>query len=167
MNSFPDADARNGTGPGEDTLRVIASLPAPEGLVDRLQQGLRTAPRTAHVLRWPQVLRPGGGWMQSSMARSAAAAAIVCVVAGGGWRIYSRVQPGPANNVVVMPARIAPPSRGFSSAGAVRVPQTLDGPVLMHPVKAQTPDSASSSPTVLTPGLKKKKSAKTVVMPKQ
>jgi hypothetical protein len=165
--SPPQADARNSTNSAEATLRLIASLPAPEGLIDRVQQGLRSAPRTAHVLRWPQALRPVGGWMHSSMARSAAAAAIVCVVAGGGWRIYSRVQPAAANNVVVMPHHVAPESRGFSSAGAVRVPQTLDRPVLTHPIKPQAADVVSLSPNAAVSADKKKKAAKTVLLPKQ
>jgi hypothetical protein len=70
--------------------------------------------------------------------RGAAAAAIVFVVAGGGWGIYSRVQPSPAAKVIVMPARSGAAS-GFSNAGAMRTPQTLNGPVLTHPATTQTP----------------------------
>ncbi len=131
----PDRDLSQS---GEDTLRLIASLPAPEGLADRVQDGLRHAPPTARVLDWRGPLRPSGGWMQSTMARGAAAAAIVCVVAGGGWRIYSHVQPVPAAKVLAMPPRVAPAGGGFSPAGAKRVPQTLDGPVLTHPVAGNT-----------------------------
>jgi hypothetical protein len=133
----------------ERTLRIIASLPAPEGLVDRVQAGLRAAPQTGRVLGWRGPLKPVGGWrhngwmhsgwMRTSAARGAAAAAIVCVVAGGGWRIYSRVQPAPAN-VIVMPVRVAPSGGGFSQAGARRVPETLQGPVLTHPVAPETSD---------------------------
>jgi hypothetical protein len=121
----------------EDTLRLIATLPAPEGLADRVQTGLRSAPRTASILRWPNALRPAGGWMHSSMARGAAAAAIVCVVAGGGWEVYSRVQPAPSARVIVMPPRVAPNGGGFSTGTARRVPQTLDGPALPTPVAAK------------------------------
>ncbi|MFZ0340372.1 MAG: hypothetical protein WAL45_20265, partial [Terracidiphilus sp.] len=59
--------------------------------------------------------------------RAAAAAAIVFVVVGGGWGVYSRVQPGPAGKVIVMPQR-APSSGGFQGAGAIRTPKTLPGP---------------------------------------
>jgi hypothetical protein len=74
----------------EATLRLIARLPAPDGLEDRVMAGLKTAPRTARVLVWPSLFQPTTGWM-----RGAAAAAIVFVVAGGGWGIYSYVQPVP------------------------------------------------------------------------
>jgi hypothetical protein len=107
----------------EETLRLIATLPAPEGLEDRVQAGLGAAPRAGRVLAWPVAAAAGGAWM-----RSAAAAAIVFVVAGGGWGIYSRVQP-------VLPASgaVAPPhvgaQGGFATGGAMRTPQTLVGPV--------------------------------------
>ena len=101
---------------GEDTLRLIASLPAPEGLADRVQDGLRHAPPTARVLDWRGPVRPSGGWMQSTMARGAAAAAIVCVVAGGGWRIYSKRAAGARGQ-----------SAGDSSAGGAGRRRILPG----------------------------------------
>jgi hypothetical protein len=111
----------SGVSPAEETLRLVASLPAPEGIEERIHETLRTAPRRGTVLTWP------APWM-----RAAAAAAIAFVVAGGGWGIYSRVQPGqPA-----VPAHVAVPG-GFSGAGAIRTPQTLAGPVVSHPAKAQ------------------------------
>jgi hypothetical protein len=73
--------------------------------------------------------------MHGTLARSAAAAAIVCVVVGGGWGVYSRVQPAQTPKAVAMPPRVAAPG-GFSSAGAMRTPQTLDGPVLAHRMTA-------------------------------
>ena len=111
----------NGTAEtGEETLRVIANLPVPEGLVDRVQTRLRNAPHSARILSWPLVFG-AGGWGYERAMRGAAAAAIVCVVAGGGWRIYSHVQPAPSAKVLVMPAP-ASPSRGFSTAGSVHTP---------------------------------------------
>ena len=159
----PDRDLSQS---GEDTLRLIASLPAPEGLADRIEQGLRHAPPTARVLDWRGPVRPSGGWMQSTMARGAAAAAIVCVVAGGGWRIYSSVQPVPAAKVLAMPPRVAPAGGGFSPAGAKRVPQTLDGPVLTHPVAGNTEQKVldkapgSSRPLTGRPAAAKKSAAR-------
>jgi hypothetical protein len=118
----------------EATLRLIANLPAPDGLPDRaiarVIAALETAPPTARVLRWPAVWQPAGSFM-----RGAAAAAIVFVVAGGGWGIYTRIQPSQPARVIVMPPRIPAPG-GFSSAGAMRTPQTLNGPVLSLPVAA-------------------------------
>lgn len=127
---------------GETTLRLIAKLPAPEGLVDRVQSSLRTAPPAARILPWKRPL-----WLQSNVVRSAAAAAIVCVVAGGGWRIYTRVQPPTSAKVLQMPAP-AQPSTPFSTGNAMRVPQSLDRPVLSHP-PAVSPDAdtAQTTPT--------------------
>ena len=134
----------------EDTLRLIASLPAPVGLEDRIQAGLRASqlsqPHKARVLAWPAALRPGRNWMHSAVVRSAAAAAIVMVVAGGGWGIYSRVQPRPTAKMIV-PAPRPAVSGGFSSGGAMRTPQTLNGPVLNHPAAAvQTPAKVAVRP---------------------
>jgi hypothetical protein len=130
-NSDSDSGAGFAVRDAEASLRLIAALPAPDGLVERVQAGMKSAPRRARILEWPRALRRDSGWM-----RTAAAAAIVFVVAGGGWGVYTRVQPQ-ANKVVVMPARTGG-SAGFSSAGAMRTPQTLQGPVLAHPVVAKT-----------------------------
>lgn len=140
MNMYPDnrlpSDAERpvGHGPGEETLRMIAILPAPGGLADRVKSGLATAPQAGRILMWRGPLRPAGGWQYSSFARGAAAAAIVCVVAGGGWQVYSRVQPLAPARVVVSPPPIAPSGRGFSQSNAAHVPDTVVGPVLRHPV---------------------------------
>jgi hypothetical protein len=142
-NDFGDAPSE-----AEVTLRLIASLPAPEGLEDRVTVGLRAArlsaapgkgSRTAHILSWPARPRLESNWM-----RSAAAAAIVFVVVGGGWGVYSRVQPAQPARVIVLPPRVAAPG-GFSSAGAMRTPQTLNGPVVTHKVTAPARQAAKDS----------------------
>jgi hypothetical protein len=97
----------------------------------RLIAGLHSAPHTARILHWPAMLHPTGSWM-----RGAAAAAIVFVVAGGGWGIYTRVQPAQPARVIVMPPRVGA-AGGFSNAGAMRTPQTLNGPVVAQPVAPQ------------------------------
>jgi hypothetical protein len=114
-------------GAADETLRLIAHLPPPQGLEDRMHVALLSRPRRARILSWPSAPRLESNWM-----RSAAAAAIVFVVAGGGWGIYSRVQQ-PQAKVIVMPMHVATQG-GFSSAGAMRTPNTLNGPVLAHPV---------------------------------
>ena len=128
------------SGSAEDTLRRIASLPAPAGLEHRVQGGLRShahsARRQAQVLSWPAAKQAGNHWM-----RSAAAAAIVFVVAGGGWGIYSRVQKPESAKVIVLPHAQAPGE--FTNAGAIRTPKTLNGPVVAHPATPQpTPATA-------------------------
>jgi hypothetical protein len=123
-------------GPGDtvdETLRVIANLPAPEGLADRVQVRLRKAPRSTRILFWPPAFAPGIMGYGHAL-RGAAAAAIVCVVVGGGWRIYSHVQPGPSARVILMPAPASPP-RGFSTAGSMHTPDPR--PVILHQIAPQ------------------------------
>src|ERR1700679_514866 len=85
-SKYAGSDAVNAA---EVTLQLIARLPVPQGLENRIHTRLRAAPRRARVLAWPLPL--AGEWM-----RAAAAAAIVCVVAGGGWGVFLRVHPGQA-----------------------------------------------------------------------
>jgi hypothetical protein len=137
QHGMPGDAAQN----GEDTLRLIAGLPAPEGLADRVNARLRTAPRRAGLLHWP--IAPIMGYrIQSPAFRAAAAAGIVCIVAGGGWQIFSHVQTAPAANAIVQPARVGN-SGGFSNAGAMRMPDTLDRPVLKHPQPSNQQDSVA------------------------
>jgi hypothetical protein len=146
QNSFaPDSVSQAVPGSVEETLRLIANLPVPAGLEDRIHAGLRASKLThkARVLAWPGRLRPASHWMHSAVVRGAAAAAIVCVVAGGGWGIYSSVRPhAPARAIVVAPHPAV--SGGFASGGAMRTPQTLNGPVLTHP--ANGAPSAAKAP---------------------
>ncbi|MGA9669922.1 MAG: hypothetical protein WBQ94_11975 [Terracidiphilus sp.] len=133
-----------GAGDFEETLRLIAKLPAPEGLEERVEAGVRarqlSMPRTARVLDFP-ALRPGSNWM-----RSAAAAAIVFVVVGGGWGVYSRVQQPQAAKVIVMPQRVGA-SGSFSNAGAMRTPTTLNAPVVVLPVTTKAAEANVTAPT--------------------
>jgi len=135
--------SQNPIGPGtpdaEATLRLIAALPAPQGLEDRVHAALgaafesgRQQPRArGRVLAWRTPHSSGNSWM-----RTAAAAAIALVVAGGGWGVYSRVQQPLPDRITGAPARISAPG-GFGSDGAIRTPQTLTGPVLTHPPEAK------------------------------
>jgi hypothetical protein len=163
---------------GEDTLRLIASLPAPGGLEDRVQARLLTAPPTGRVLAWPAAFATQNGlrwsewtrpeWMRSEWVRSAAAAAIVFVVVGGGWGVYSHVQQPQSAKVIVLPPRVAAPG-SFANAGAMRTPQTLNGPVIAHPATAQPPvaktPAKSSAPIMLKPAHPGNSAANKVVVP--
>jgi hypothetical protein len=134
--------------PAEETLRLVAGLPAPAGLEDRVRAALHLArvedsqrqpngsgpngagvDRRGRVLAWPVDLKPRHSWM-----RTAAAAAIVFVVAGGGWGVYTRVEQSRPGKVIVMPLRVGAPG-GFSGASAVRTPQTVTGPTVIQPAK--------------------------------
>ncbi len=110
----------------ETTLRLLANLPAPRSLEERVIAGLRSAPPSGRIFNWPALLSPSENWL-----RSAAAAAIVFVVVGGGWGVYSNVQ---SNSAATVPQRVGP-AAGFSNAGAVRVPQNLPSPVVTQPAQ--------------------------------
>jgi hypothetical protein len=132
--------------PAEETLRLIASLPAPDGLEDRVHAALNAVPRKSRVLAWPRALRAESGWM-----RGAAAAAIVFVVTGGGWGVYTRVELNQPAKVIVMPARM-PSTGGLSGAGAMRPPLTLPRPTApetakTRPAKARKKPVASGKTT--------------------
>lgn len=130
--------SRNGSGTGEpgETLRLIANLPAPEGLEERVKIALQLKQETGHVLPWPMERMGTRTWTNNPWARSAAAAAIVFVVAGGSWSVYSRVQPALAPKAIVLPH--VQSSGGFSNAGAMRTPQTLNGPQVKRPMAGAT-----------------------------
>lgn len=114
----------------EKTLRMLAKLPAPAGLEDRMHAALRTAPRRAVVLEWPR--QSARNWM-----RGAAAAAIVAVVAGGGWGIAAKFHPEAPAKVIAMPRVTA--GEGFSTAGAMRTPQTLTPTITVKPADKMQP----------------------------
>jgi hypothetical protein len=138
--------------PAEETLRLIARLSPPEGLEERVQVGLRakgTVPVRARIFQWPVALRLDNAWMQSSLMRSAAAAAIVAVVIGGGWGVISRVQPAQPARAIAIPPR-ASTQNGFSSAGAMRTPQTLNGPIVEPPANAHP--AVAAPPAAMTGG---------------
>jgi len=150
----------------DETLRMIARMPAPEGLEDRVKAGLHLAEGPRRVLAWPAARRaqsgravsvsapsvrmasvwaPGvrvrTGWVRTGWARGAAAAAIALAVAGGGWGIYSRIEPAQSAKAVATPQ--AKPSAtaqtgAFGEAGAMRRPLTLAGPVV-KPAQQPTP----------------------------
>jgi hypothetical protein len=138
------------SGEFDETLRLIARLSAPDGLEERVQAGLRTATSAAsgraRILRWPEALRVDNAWMQN-LARAAAAAAIVAVVVGGGWGISLRFQAAQPSSAVAVPPHVSSQG-GFSSAGAMRTPQTLNGPVVAHPA---TVAPQTAKPAVKTP----------------
>ncbi len=97
---------------------------------------------TGKVVAWPAGRVAGNvagrsAWL-SNLMRGAAAAAIVCVAVGGAWGIYARVGGGAGTSAVSVPVPVRP-AGGFSSAGAVRTPETLNGPLLRNPVQKHEP----------------------------
>ena len=119
----------------EKSLRMIASLPSPIGIEDRVKARLRTAPAKAGMIGWPAANR--ANWTQAWYMRAAAAAAIVFVVAGGGWGVHARFRSAPEPAAEAVPQRIGG-SGGFSSSGAMRTLKTVDAPKVVVPLKQQT-----------------------------
>jgi hypothetical protein len=144
-------DRNDGQLVAEEILRVIATMPAPEGLEDRVKARLRVSPGRATVIAWP--FSSAESWMRSAGMRAAAAAAIVMVIAGGGWGVYSHIQVAPVPTAAV--DQQTPNDAGrFSTAGAKHVPQTVEGPVVVAPViekqmqetgKAQVPQKHAAT----------------------
>jgi len=133
MNPFTEDrfGSNAGAHAAEETLRLIATLPAPEGLKDRVKAGLRSAPQRGMVVAWP--FSTTQRLMHSAGSRAAAAAAIVLAIAGGGWGVYSHIQVAPVPSALIEPQ--LPNGAGhFSTAGAMHVPQTVQGPVVAAPV---------------------------------
>lgn len=128
----------------EKTLRQIATLPAPEGIADRVKSGLHASPRSGGVVSWPPSAT-GARWSQGAAMRAAAAAAIVLAVAGGAWEVYTHIQIAPEPAAVATPQHVDGGRGGLSAAGAVRKPQTVEGPVIAVPanVKQRSEDDKS------------------------
>jgi len=151
MNSTRDnsiADAHDSS-EFDKTLRLIARLAPPDGLEERMQAGLKAAPALggARILPWPTALRFDSAWV-----RSAAAAAIVAVVIGGSWGVYSRVQSIQPVRAITVPLHLSTQG-GFSSAGAMRTPQTLNGPMVDHPAAVMA-QPATAAPLTVNPTAK-------------
>lgn len=124
----------------EETLRLLARITPPPGLEERVQDRLHAAAASgsARVFSWPAMLRFGSHSMTPAWMRAAAAAAIVTVIVGGSWGVYSHLQISPTARVVINPPRV-PAQGSFSNAGAMRTPQTLNGPLLAPPAAVAPP----------------------------
>jgi hypothetical protein len=171
MNSSAQNPFDGSSGNYEETLRLIARVSVPEGLEERVQAGLRTTSPKARILRWPEALRLENPWIQN-LARAAAAAAIVAVVVGGGWSVSSRYQSSQPTSAIAVPQRGAGQTGqigqgGFSSAGAMRTPQTLNGPVVAHPATTVTQQAKPAAKHATKTPVRKVKSApaKTPIAP--
>jgi hypothetical protein len=127
----------------EQTLRQLAQAPAPAGLQERVQARLAAAARP-QKRDWraffAELFEPQSNWR-----KGLEAAAIVLLVFGVGWGIALSIQqPAPSAQAAPPPVGVTV-GGGFSSAGAIRTPQTLQGPA----VKAT--DSADDESAPMTP----------------
>ncbi len=168
--STPKSDFVPDSAPVEQTLRWLANLPAPAGLEERVLAKLEAAPRPARFQVWPLLAWPCLAWprlagprfsrsrsfpLENSWLRSAAAAAIVAAVVGGGWAIQAHIQPAPSTQAVAAPSAHTVPNRGFSTASAMRTPQTLVGPLVRPSPTPAAPNPVAVVPTVATPRVKR------------
>jgi anti-sigma factor RsiW len=130
MNNFDRYTQENALAAVDETLRLLASQPAPEGLEDRLQRQLRlhSAQRPGVFARMKDELAERFRFLSLDGAtmRAVAAVAIAAVVLGGGWSVSSRVQLAPQGSAIQQRG-----GGGFSSAGAIRTPQNIEGPVVV------------------------------------
>jgi len=135
----------------DEALKALTCQQAPEGLEDRIEARLRqalAAERThTSLLQRLQLkfaeLSEGlqANWMQSNALRGSMAVLLAALVIGSGYQIANR------SNTAQSPALAptAPQSNGgFNSAGAVRTPHTIDGPLL----PTETPAANAAQPQV-------------------
>lgn len=127
-----------------ETLRLLASVPAPQGLEARLLAKLGEGPQPKRVLAWP--LRTA--LAESAGMRAAAAALLVAALAGGGWGIVALTRPAQQAGAARSTVRSGMGGSGFSSAGAMRTPETLKGPVVPMTVAAPPATTLVAAPEV-------------------
>jgi len=144
----------------DETLRLLAGLPEPDGLTDRVHRRLALA-QNAQAM--PERRGFWSLWMPARRLQFAGAALLALAVAGSMWSVY-RSHPstngqaaGGQAGVHAVPAAAGQGSSpasgdGFHSAGAERVPPTLH-PIKVPPAPKKKPAAAHAkpSPKVLAP----------------
>lgn len=132
----------------EQTLKLVAELPAPEGLAERVKARLAAVeadPQRGRLLDWPAPSRTRTRWLPGAMA-----AGLLAAVAIGGTLAYRWVVPAPVARTAPAAARPAVPQQSFSSAGAMRTPVTLNGPAaLPDPAQPHAAMHSAKKPNAL------------------
>jgi len=119
----------------DETLHLLAQAEIPAGLEVRLKANLRKAasePRPAKVLSWPQsgnaaianVASSAFGWH-----RAVAAIFLAAAILGCAWSVLWQQKTRSASIEQSHPMVRPLPAGGFSNAGAMRTPRTLEGPM--------------------------------------
>jgi hypothetical protein len=142
----------------EQTLRLLAELPPPSELTDRVHRRLSHAQASLPRRRFWAL------WMPAQRLQFVGAALLVVVFAGSTWGVYHAKDghakgtqgalPAPQNTASpVSPASpispASPGAGGFGSAGTERRPSTLT-PIKVPPASKKKP-SASHAATKRTP----------------
>jgi len=126
----------------EKTLRLLAELPPPANLTDRVHR------RLAMEEALPERRGFWSLWMPAQRLQYAAAALLVVAVAGSTWSVYRGHPPaGVKPGAHTQAAPVLPPAAsagGFGSAGAERVPPTLN-PVKVPPAPKKKPSASKTA----------------------
>jgi hypothetical protein len=120
----------------EETLRLVATMPPPAELTDRVHQRLAmekdSAPRRSF---WSL-------WMPAQRFQFAAAAVLVVAVAGSTWSVYHTNR---GSKIVAPVPHAVDSGGGFGTAGAERVPPTLN-PIKVPPAPKKKPGAGRVKP---------------------
>ncbi len=129
----------------ESTLRLLAQLPPPHGLADRVHRRLQEAPKPAGF--WSQ-------WMPVRRIQFAGAAVVVLALGLSSWSIYETRQHANLTPAAAQsPASQTPapqPASGLSTAGAERRPASIK-PIKVPPAPKKKPSAAKSRAAKPTP----------------
>lgn len=138
--NFDNSDYQNKS-QAEETLRLLAELPPPAELTDRVRY------RLAHEQAKPVRRGFWSLWMPAQRLQYAAAALLVIAVAGSTWSVY-RAHPQPTAKTSVPVASPAPnpgaATGSFGSAKVTRVPPTLN-PIKVPPVPKKKPSASKTA----------------------
>jgi hypothetical protein len=122
----------------DDTLRLVAMLPPPENLTDRVHARLASAAAT------PPRRGFWSYWLPAQRVQFAAAAALVLAVVGSTWSAYHQHPQLGTTAPAVRPAPPAPAAGGFGTASTVRVPPTLN-PIKVPPAPRRKPGAGHAA----------------------
>jgi hypothetical protein len=124
----------------EETLRLLAEMAPPADLTNRVHHHLaRERAKPARRSVWSL-------WLPAQRLQFAAAAVLVVAVAGSTWSVYHahpRARAG-ANSQAPPAVQRDAASGGFGTAGAERVPPTLN-PIKVPPAAKKKPSASKSA----------------------
>jgi len=130
----------------EETLRLLATLPPPTGLEDRVHYRIDAQIRTAEFAPSPRSI--WSLWMPARRLQFAAAAVLVLALAGSTWRAYHTTSGAVAIQPAPQTGSPTTPTSNFGTAGAEGHPSTLT-PIKVPPAPKKKPGAthAGSKPS--------------------
>lgn len=150
---------QDGSTEAEETLRLVAKLPAPDGLHDRVQRRLDTGQwQRAEARRTVWSL-----WMPTRKLQYAGMGVLAAALAVSVWSVHRThelsVRPANTPGATVgggQPAQAKPGAAsagGFSTAGKIAVPHTLT-PIKVPPAPKKNPAGKPSPKKIAKPVVK-------------